>query len=111
MFPRPRRNPPLLNCRDSHVRIGCVTWPFKAKGSVACIESNTYHAIAAIRRLHDFHPDLICLPEGFLYAGVAVASADELASDVSSSLLRQFASAAGALGSYLVIPFLERNDA
>jgi predicted amidohydrolase/glycosyltransferase involved in cell wall biosynthesis len=93
------------------VRIGCVTWPVKAKGSVACIESNAYHAIAAIRRLYDFHPDLICLPEGFLSTGVAVASADKLASDVSSSLLRQFASAAGALGSYLVIPFLERNDA
>jgi GT2 family glycosyltransferase/predicted amidohydrolase len=96
--------------RSSDARIACVTWPRVSKGSVSGVDRNVAAALAAIGRLGASRPDLICLPEGFLYAGVDAISPDQIALEPDSPPMTLFSRIARDLGLYLVVPFLERND-
>ena len=94
--------------RSGRVRVGCVTWPKKRTGSVVAIESNVADAMAAIGSLSRARPDIICLPEGFLYAGMAFESAVAAAQATGDVVSAQFGRLAGDTGTYLAVPLLER---
>lgn len=95
--------------RSTHMRVACVTWPGKKNGSVHGLDSNAAEAMAALGRLISCEPDLVCLPEGFLYAGIDTDSAQAIALESDSPIMAQFAALARDLKIYLVVPFMERT--
>jgi predicted amidohydrolase len=91
------------------VRVGCITWPRRPKGSVTDLSANAADALAALGALSLSRPDIICLPEGFLYSGIQRTSAASVAVDEQAEVLKGFARAAKTVNSYVAVPLLERS--
>jgi predicted amidohydrolase len=90
-------------------RVASITTNRKPTGSVDSADVNAAEAAAAVRSLKTADPDLICLPEGFLYAGMATRRAESIATDPDGALPGRFAELARTCGSYLAVPLLERD--
>jgi predicted amidohydrolase len=102
-------DPAFLLGNKKQVRIGCITWPDRPKRSVSSIDFNVGAALAAIGWMSSARPDIVCLPEGFLYSGMAFDSAAAVAVEPNSSILGQFARLAKELRLYLAVPLYERS--
>src|SRR5262245_60119379 len=91
------------------MRIGSITFDQKHRGSITSIEDNVEQAVERIRRLRASSLDLLCLPEGFLYAGMVFRETSNIALDADSATLRMFGDLARDAGMCLAVPFLERS--
>ncbi len=93
------------------IRVGSITTVAKPKGSVSDMKINAAETIAMLGWLKPMSPDLICLPEGFLYEGMHFTRAEEVALERNAPIIRRYAELAATCRSYLAVPFLERaND-
>jgi predicted amidohydrolase/GT2 family glycosyltransferase len=91
-------------------RVASIANEFKSRHPVNCIDMNVAKAIASIKSLKASDPDLLCLAEGFLYAGMGVQRAQRVALDRDSWLSRCFSEQAKSCGAYLAVPMLERAE-
>src|SRR2546423_6268505 len=82
--------------------------PLKDRGCVSGIDVNGAEAAEWIARLATQGADLVCFPEGFLYAGLADRKPHDLAAAPENDLARTFAGLARDCGIYLAVPMLER---
>jgi predicted amidohydrolase/GT2 family glycosyltransferase len=97
--------------RESNgTRVGSITTALESNGAGRTIEANAAKAISALNRLKSYSPDLLVLPEGFLYAGVDGRKANGLAGKAAGGMIERFQDAARNLKSYLAVPFLESAD-
>jgi predicted amidohydrolase len=99
-----------LSARRTHIRVACWTSAFKPRGLVDHILTNAGDALAAIQSLQPCQPDIICLPENFLYSGIRYSDAGTVALSGDDSLLDQFRAAARSQSVNIALPFLEHAN-
>lgn len=98
----------MTRVAPNRIRVAGIATPRKERGTVASIGANIGEAVDAASRLSAAGVDLLCLPEGFLYAGLADRRPEDVASTPDSDVARTFADLARACGMYLAVPILER---
>lgn len=92
------------------LRVAAVTLPRRDRGSVAATNVNVALAVSAARALASAGPDLICLPENFLYDGLADRRPDRLAVPPDDELIERFADLARECDALVAVPFLEAAE-
>jgi predicted amidohydrolase len=73
------------------------------------VRVNAAEALAAVGRLAGSRPDLVCLPEGFLYAGMRSDYPRTAAVDATTEVLGCFSRLAREARLYVAVPLLERS--
>ena len=94
----------------SGLRVAAVTLPRRDRGSVAATNVNVALAVSTVRALAAAGPDLICLPENFLYEGLADRRPDRLAVTTEDELIERFADLARECDALVAVPFLEASE-
>jgi predicted amidohydrolase/GT2 family glycosyltransferase len=93
----------------NRIRVAGIATPRKVRGSVASIDANVAAAVETATRLSGAGVDLVCLPEGFLYAGLASRRPADVAVAPESDVVRTFAELARERRIYVAVPVLERG--
>jgi predicted amidohydrolase/GT2 family glycosyltransferase len=94
----------------NRIRLAAITGARRERGSVPTTNANVAAAVASVRALAPARPDVICLPENFLYAGLTDHRPEAVAVPVEAELIERFADLARESGALLAVPWLEAAD-